>query len=112
PDAVRRKGYRFSAKQFLQTRGDRSERIFWIYLALGPAQMRCEYESRTTLRRQTQRWQRFADARVVAHFSAGHGDVEVHADKNALAFQLKVADGEFVHRLAASPGECILPELI
>ena len=46
---------------------------------------------------QAQSRQSLADAGVVRHFRAIEWDVEIYADENALAFEIKVANRELVH---------------
>src|SRR6202011_4164697 len=60
-------------------------------------EMRGQNHASATAHRELQRWQRLADARIVAHFAAVKRHVEIHTDENALALQVEVANREFVH---------------
>jgi hypothetical protein len=49
---------------------------------------------------QAKRGKGFADARVVGDDGVLERDVEVHADKNAFAFEVEVVDGELGHEFS------------
>ncbi len=94
--AIGDKRYRL-AKQFLQARCHRRKAVLRVHFAFGPSEMRGENQASAAAHRQLQRRQRLADARVVAHFAAVQRHVEIHADENALALQVEVANRKFVH---------------
>ncbi len=59
--------------------------------------MRGQNQASASGHRELQRRQRLADARIVAHFPAVQRHVEIHANENALALQVEVANRKFVH---------------
>ena len=61
--------------------------------------MRSEDQAGAFLNGHAQCGERFANARVVGDDAVLERDVEVHADKNALAAEIEIIDGELVHGL-------------
>src|ERR1700685_3974244 len=59
---------------------------------LGPAQMRGEDEASTFLDGQAKGGKSFADARVVGDDAVLEGNVEVHADEDALAVEIEIVE--------------------
>src|SRR2546423_13420102 len=84
-------------EKFLELGGDRGERILWIRTALGPAKMRCEDEASAFLDGEAQGRERLANARVVGNRAIIQRDIEVDANEHALAAQIEIVDGEFIH---------------
>ena len=79
-------------QQLSQAGGHRRQAVLRIDFALGAAEMRSEHESRAALDGQTKRRQRFADARIVRNARTFERHVEIHADENALAGQIEIAN--------------------
>src|SRR5260370_31916737 len=71
--------------------------IFQVRAAFGTAEMRSENEAGAFLDGKADRWERFADAGVVGDHAVFERNVEVHADEDALAAKVEIADGELVH---------------
>ena len=73
-----------------------AQAIFWVGSALRPAEMRSKDQARAAFDGQTQRGQRFADARVVGDLPPSSGTLKSTRMKTRLPV-MEVADREFVH---------------
>ncbi len=85
------------AQEFLEPRGHRLEGVLVVRLAVRTTEMRHQDHLAALLQDVLDRGQRRLDARVVGHLPVLQGDVEVHADEDALALQVEVADAELRH---------------
>jgi len=59
--------------------------------------MRGEDEASTFLDGQAKGGKSFADARVIGDDAVLEGNVEVHADEDALSAKIEIVDGQLVH---------------
>src|SRR5580704_1697919 len=94
--AIRGKANGFADQRF-KFFGDREKRKFGIRTALGASEMRGDYQAGALLNGKAQRRDGFANARVVGYDAVLERDVEVNADEDALAAEVEIVDGEFVH---------------
>src|SRR5713226_1136328 len=91
-DTIEGKRHGIAEKLFKLFRGG-LQGIFQVRAAFGTAKMRCENDAGTFLDGKADRWERFADACVVGDHAVFEGNVEVHADEDALAAKFEVVDG-------------------
>src|SRR5215470_6308958 len=68
-----------------------------IRLALGTAEVRCQYQPRTVPKRVLDGWQRFANASVVHDAPIFEWHVEVYSHENTMVVERQIANGEFGH---------------
>ena len=99
PDTVGGKSHA-PADEFLELFGDREQRIFGIGSTLGAAEMRSKHQAATFLNGETERGNRFPNARGVGNDAVFKWNVEVHADEGSFATKVEVVDGEFVHGIS------------
>ena len=59
--------------------------------------MRGKNQACAFLNGEAKRRNRFTDARVVRHNTVLERNVKIHANKNALAAEFEIVDGQFVH---------------
>ena len=89
----------FLVEEFAEAQGDRAQRVLWIGLALGTAEVRGQNDLGLAPEGVDDGGQRGHNAGVVgdggAVFSERH--VEVDADEDALVGQFDVANGELGH---------------
>ena len=104
-DAIRREahvliGIHIFIQQHAQPFGDALQAHLRIGFSLGPSQMRGQNHVRFLFERVLDGRQSLADTRVIADESIfSERDIEIHADEEALAFQIEIADGELGHKL-------------
>ena len=61
--------------------------------------MRGQHEASAFLDGQAQRWQRFANSRVIGDDPIFERNVEVGANEHAFAMEIEIVDGQFIHKL-------------
>ncbi len=83
--------------QLRQMFRDRTQAVLIHALAFRPAQMRRQNHSRAVFGGVVNGGNRGANAGVVVDFAVFDGDVEIYADEDALAFEIKILDGELGH---------------
>ena len=97
-NTVRRKANVLAApqdaiEQDAQPLGYRLQAHLGIGLALGPPEVRRQYQARAVPQRVLDAGQRLANARVVHDAAVVERDVEVNAHENAFVVQRKIANG-------------------
>ena len=82
--------------------GHRLQRIFFLRLALGAAQVAGEDEGSALLQKELQGGEGFLDPGIVRDLGAlgrrFEGDIKVHPDEDLLAFGVEIVDGQLGHK--------------
>src|SRR6266852_3861825 len=86
--------------------GDRTKAVLFHALTFRPPQMRSENHARAVFCCILDCRNRGADARVVFDVAVFDGNVEIDADENALACEIKILDGKLWHCSVLSRAVC------
>src|SRR6266566_8446165 len=99
-NAYRTVDYNFSsgaAEKLLKLLIDRTQAVLFHPLTLRPSQMRRQNHPRAMFGGVLDCRNRGADAGVVFDLTVFDGNVEVNADKDALALEINILDGKLWH---------------
>ncbi len=86
--------------------GDGPQAVFFYALTLWSSQVRSQNHARAMFGCVLDGRNRGADPGVVFHLAVFDGNVEVNADEDALALEIKILDGKLWHRSALSQALC------
>ena len=95
-DTIRSKAHGFADQRFKFFR-HRKKRKLGLGTALGTPEMRSEDQTGAFFNRETQRWNSFADARVIGDDGVLERHVEVYTNENALPAEFEIVNGKFIH---------------